>query len=178
MKHLQQTKQTSNIWWQPPAGKLRFVVCAAVFMRATGRKGQVIINTKFWGCSRKMGDPGARRSPVMEAPYRCTLSMFWPLATYLSDFFFRRDGVSIRPYRCTLPPKNNEKNDDLHFKRFFQCFLFPIDVPSGKKWRKFLINVPFVRFPLFTYPSGRFFWNYVFLRGSSPAFGASRLEGA
>ena len=53
--------------------------------------------------------------------------------------------------------KNDEKSDDLHFKRFFQCFWFLIDVPFGKKGRKFLINVPFVHFSLFTYPSGRFF---------------------
>ena len=83
------------------------------------------------------------------------------------DFFFRRDGISIRPYRYTLPPKMTKKNDDLHFKRFFQCFSFLIDVPSGKKRRKFLINVPFVRFSLFTYPPGRFFRNYVFLRATS-----------
>ena len=82
------------------------------------------------------------------------------------DFFFRRDGVSIRPYRYTLPPKMTKKNDDLHFKRFFPCFSFLIDVPSGKKRRKFFINVPFVRFSLFTYPSGRFFLSALFLRGA------------
>ena len=82
------------------------------------------------------------------------------------DFVFRRDGISIRAYRCTFPTKKNEKNDDLHFKRFFQCFSFLIDVPSGKKRRKFLINVPLVRFSLFAYPPGRFFRNYAFLRGA------------
>ena len=83
---------------------------------------------------------------------------------HLPEFFFRRDGISIRPYRCTLPPKMTKKNDDLHFKRVLQRFVFLIDVPSGKKRKKFL-NVPLVRFPLFTYPSCRFFRNYVFLRG-------------
>ena len=83
------------------------------------------------------------------------------------DFFFRRDGVSIRPYRYTLPPKMTKKNDDLHFKRFFQCFSFLIDVPSSKKRRKFLIDVPFVRFSLLAYPSGRFFLSALFLRGPS-----------
>ena len=93
------------------------------------------------------------------------------------DFFFRRDGVSIRPYRYTLPTKMTQKNDDLHFKRFFQCFSLLIDVPSGKKWKNFLINVPFVRFSLFTYPSGRFFRNYVFLRGPSAGTGRSGFKG-
>ena len=72
-----------------------------------------------------MGEAGPGLSPVMEAPYRCTLSLFWPLATYLSDFFLRRDGVSIRPYPCTLPTKMTKKNDDLHFKRFFSMFFVP-----------------------------------------------------
>ena len=93
------------------------------------------------------------------------------------DFFFRRDGISIRPYRYTLPPKMTEKNDDLHFKRFFQCFSFLIDVPFGKKIKKILINVPFVRFSLFTYPPGRFFRNYVFLRAPSAETGGSGLKG-
>ena len=63
------------------------------------------------------------------------------------DFVFRRDGISIRPYRCTLPTKMTKKNDDLHFKRFFQCFLFLIDVPSGKKERNFLLMYPLFVFP-------------------------------
>ena len=124
-----------------------------------------------------MGGAGPRLSPVMEAPYPCTLSEFRPLATYLSDFFFRRDGVSIRPYRCTLPTKKTKKNNDLHFKRVLQCFLVLIDVPSGIKRRKFLINVPFVRFSLFTYPSGRFFLSALFLRGPSAGFGPMRPQG-
>ena len=111
------------------------------------------------------------------APYHRTLSQFWPLVTYLSDFFLRRDGVSIRPYRRTLSTKKMKKNDDLHFKRFFQCFSFLIDVPSGKKRRKFLINVPFVRFSLFTYPPGRFFLSALFLRGPSAGSGPVRLKG-
>ena len=94
------------------------------------------------------------------------------------DIFFRRDGVSIRPYRYTLPTKMTKKNDDLHFKRFFQCFSFLIDVPSGKKRRKFLIDVPFVRFPLLTYPSGRFFLSALFLRGPSAGFGRIRQASA
>ena len=93
------------------------------------------------------------------------------------DFFFRRDGVSIRPYRCTLPTKMTKKNDDLHFKRFFQCFSFLIDVPSSKKRRKFLIDVPFVRFSLFTYPSGRFFLSALFLRAPSAGPGGIRPQG-
>ena len=93
------------------------------------------------------------------------------------SFFFRRDGVSIRPYRCTLPTKMTKKNDDLHFKRFFQCFSFLIDVPSGKKRRKFLINVPFVRFSLFTYPPGRFFLSALFLRGARQASARCGLKG-
>ena len=92
---------------------------------------------------------------------------------HLPDFVFRRDGVSMRPYRCALPTKN----DDLHFKRFFQCFVFLIDVPSGKKGRKFLINVPFVRFSLFTYPPARFFRNYVFLRAPSAGAGGVWPQG-
>ena len=121
-----------------------------------------------------MGDPGARRSPVMEAPFLREGTTIRVLSDAPSRFFFRRDGISIRPYRCTLPPKMTKKNDDLHFKRFFQCFSFLSDVPSSKKRRKILINVPFVRFSLFTYPPGRFFRNYVFLRGPSAETGGNR----
>ena len=49
--------------------------------------------------------------------------------------------------------------------------------PLAKKGRKFLINVPFVRFSLFTYPPGRFFRNYVFLRGPSPEPGGVWAQG-
>ena len=124
-----------------------------------------------------MGGAGARASPVIFAPFLREGTTIRVLSDAPSRFFFRRDGISIRPYRYTLPPKMTKKNDDLHFKRFFQCFVFLIDVPSGKKGRKFLINVPFVRFSLFTYPPGRFFRNYAFLRGARRNPARSGLKG-
>ena len=124
-----------------------------------------------------MGGAGARASPVMEAPFLREGTTIRVLSDAPSRFFFRRDGISIRPYRYTLPPKMTKKNDDLHFKRFFQCFSFLSDVPSSKKRRKILINVPFVRFSLFTYPPGRFFLSALFLRGPSAGFGPVRPQG-
>ena len=54
--------------------------------------------------------------------------------------------------------------------------LHPLEVEESLA-RRSLSDVPFVRFPLFTYPLGRFFRNYVFLRGASAGPGRSGLKG-
>ena len=97
-------------------------------MRRRGRTSQVIINTKFWGCPRKMGAPGPRLSPVMSPLCQCTLLAQAPLAG---------KGILTReiPYRCTLrkqgpyPRSISTKNDDdVHFIRVLQC-LFAFSWP-------------------------------------------------
>ena len=54
-----------------------------------------IINSKSYGCPRKMGDPGPRWVPVMSRPCKCTHLQPFFLALYLS----------APSYRYTLPKK-------------------------------------------------------------------------
>ena len=104
-----------------------------------------------------MGASGARRSPVMEAPFLREGTTIRVLSDAPSRFFFSSGRCINKALSMYPSAKNYGKNDDLDFKRVLQCFVFLIDVPSGKNGRKFPISVPSVRFPLFTYPLGRFF---------------------
>ena len=80
-----------------------------------------------------MGEAGARRSPVMEAPFLREGTTIRVLSDAPSRFFFSSGRYINKALSIYPSAKNDGKNDDLHFKRFFQCFSFLIDVPSGKK---------------------------------------------
>ena len=133
-----------------PCGKIRCVGGKAVFMMATGGKShssssssRVIINTKFWRCSRKMGAPGPGQSPVMEAPFLREGTTIRVLSDATSRFFFRRDGISIRPYRCTLPPKMTKKKTTIFILNgFFSVFCSLLMYPLAKKAGNFLLMYP------------------------------------
>ena len=65
---------------------------------ATGGKSQFIINTWLDEGIRKKADPGARRGPVMEGSYLCTVRTVGRLAVYPSvptDFAFCIDKALV-----------------------------------------------------------------------------------
>ena len=116
-------------------------------MRRRANKSEVIINTKFRWCSRKMGEAGARRSPVMEAPFLREGTTIRVLSDAPSRFF--SSGRCINKALSIYPSdKNDEKKTTIFILNgFFSVFRSLLMYPLAKKERNFLLMYPLFVFP-------------------------------